>query len=51
MYSSKITGSESEKEDLELQLFDLATISSAANNFSDSNLIGKGGFGPVYKVI
>lgn len=45
----KKRGSETEKEDLELQLFDLATISSATNNFSDSNLIGKGGFGPVYK--
>ncbi|RVW63267.1 Receptor-like serine/threonine-protein kinase SD1-8 [Vitis vinifera] len=42
-------GSEIEKEDLEQQLFDLATISSATNNFSYSNLIGNGGFGLVYK--
>ncbi|KDP38983.1 hypothetical protein JCGZ_00740 [Jatropha curcas] len=35
-------------EDLELPLFDLGTIASATNNFSFTNKIGKGGFGPVY---
>jgi hypothetical protein len=29
----------------------LATILAATNNFSDSNKLGQGGFGPVYKVI
>ncbi|XP_021293805.1 cysteine-rich receptor-like protein kinase 10 isoform X1 [Herrania umbratica] len=29
--------------------FDLATINSATDNFSDSKLLGQGGFGPVYK--
>ncbi|KAL5548116.1 hypothetical protein UlMin_003347, partial [Ulmus minor] len=36
-------------EDIELPLFDLATISSATNNFSPEYEIGAGGFGPVYK--
>ena len=30
---------------------DLATIRSATDEFSDSNKLGKGGFGTVYKVI
>lgn len=42
-------GSDTEKEDLELPLYDLATVTSATNNFSYTNMIGKGGFGPVYK--
>uniref|UniRef100_A0A7N2LU91 non-specific serine/threonine protein kinase n=1 Tax=Quercus lobata TaxID=97700 RepID=A0A7N2LU91_QUELO len=29
--------------------FDLSTILSATNNFSDENKLGEGGFGPVYK--
>jgi len=32
-------------------LFDLPTISTATNGFSDDKKIGKGGFGAVYKVI
>ncbi|KAL7243983.1 hypothetical protein ACSBR1_016244 [Camellia fascicularis] len=38
-----------EEEDLALLLFDLATLSSATNNFSSTNKIGEGGFGPVYR--
>ncbi|CAI0439125.1 unnamed protein product [Linum tenue] len=38
-----------EKDDLELPLFDIAAISVATNNFSLSNVVGEGGFGPVYK--
>lgn len=34
-------------EDLELPLFDLATISDATNNFSFDNKLGEGDFGPV----
>ncbi|KAF5943356.1 hypothetical protein HYC85_017433 [Camellia sinensis] len=29
--------------------FDLSTLSAATDNFSDSNKLGQGGFGPVYK--
>ncbi|XP_021664654.2 G-type lectin S-receptor-like serine/threonine-protein kinase At4g27290 isoform X2 [Hevea brasiliensis] len=37
------------KEDMELPLFDLGTISCATDNFSATNKLGEGGFGPVYK--
>ncbi|EOY12731.1 S-locus lectin protein kinase family protein, putative [Theobroma cacao] len=40
---------EQEKEELELPVFDLATIAKATNNFSSNNQLGQGGFGPVYK--
>ncbi|XP_058210773.1 G-type lectin S-receptor-like serine/threonine-protein kinase At4g27290 isoform X2 [Rhododendron vialii] len=40
-----------QKEELELPLFDLATISKATNNFSEHNKLGEGGFGSVYKGI
>ena len=32
-------------------LFGLGTLKIATKNFSDSNKLGKGGFGPVYKVL
>ena len=34
----------------ELHCFNLTTILTATNNFSDANKLGEGGFGPVYKV-
>ncbi|CAI0375551.1 unnamed protein product [Linum tenue] len=37
------------KDDLELPLFDMPTIALATNSFSLSNVVGEGGFGPVYK--
>jgi len=36
--------------DLELPLFELATIANATDNFSINNKLGEGGFGLVYKV-
>ncbi|KAI3465872.1 hypothetical protein Pfo_022535 [Paulownia fortunei] len=45
----KRQASKKKREDLELPLFDLATIAAATNNFSGENVIGEGGFGPVYK--
>ncbi|KAM3253097.1 G-type lectin S-receptor-like serine/threonine-protein kinase isoform X2 [Capsicum annuum] len=40
---------ESKDEELDLPLFDFATISDATNNFSLKNKLGEGGFGPVYR--
>ncbi|KAI7987259.1 G-type lectin S-receptor-like serine/threonine-protein kinase RKS1 [Camellia lanceoleosa] len=40
----------SDEEKLELPIFDMITIAAATNKFSDTNKIGEGGFGPVYKV-
>nr|CAE45596.1 S-receptor kinase-like protein 3 [Lotus japonicus] len=37
-------------EDIDLAtIFDFSTISSTTNHFSESNKLGEGGFGPVYK--
>ncbi|XP_022753210.1 G-type lectin S-receptor-like serine/threonine-protein kinase At4g27290 [Durio zibethinus] len=46
-----IIGQESCKDNVEVPLFDLASIDAATNSFSQENLIGIGGFGPVYKGI
>ncbi|KAJ4977104.1 hypothetical protein NE237_002210 [Protea cynaroides] len=43
------TVDKSHMDDLELHAFDLATIAMATDNFSVSNKLGEGGFGPVYK--
>lgn len=43
-------GNGGNKEEMDLPLFDLCTITSATNNFSFTNKLGEGGFGPVYKV-
>ncbi|KAK3424089.1 LOW QUALITY PROTEIN: hypothetical protein EUGRSUZ_F00871 [Eucalyptus grandis] len=45
----KSKGSKIKEEDVDLPLFDLATIVNAMNGFSEDSLIGAGGFGPVYK--
>lgn len=39
------------KEEPDLPAFDLPFIAKATDNFSDTNKLGEGGFGPVYKVI
>ena len=43
-------GDEENKNDGSL-FFDLSTLRTATNNFSDTNKLGQGGFGPVYKVL
>ena len=48
--SETFSTNESKDEELDLPLFDFETISHATNNFSLSNKLGEGGFGPVYKV-
>ncbi|KAK3219923.1 hypothetical protein Dsin_013893 [Dipteronia sinensis] len=40
---------ESEKDDMELLIYDLQTIADATDNFAHKNKLGEGGFGPVYK--
>ncbi|XLT31690.1 hypothetical protein HN873_062982, partial [Arachis hypogaea] len=37
------------KESMDLPTFDLSTIVCATDQFSSSNELGKGGYGPVYK--
>ncbi|CAL5351308.1 unnamed protein product [Camellia sinensis] len=39
----------SDKENLELPIFDMVTISRATNSFCCTNKIGDGGFGSIYK--
>ncbi|KAM0952368.1 putative protein kinase RLK-Pelle-DLSV family [Dioscorea sansibarensis] len=39
----------SRKEEVDLPLFDLATIVDATDDFSMENKLGEGGFGPVYR--
>jgi hypothetical protein len=46
----KYCDNEGGKEDMELPIYDLATITNATDNFSNRNKLGEGGFGPVYKV-
>ncbi|KAK1404844.1 Apple domain-containing protein [Heracleum sosnowskyi] len=41
---------ESQKEDLELPLIDLLATEKATNYYSVNNILGEGGFGPVYQV-
>ncbi|XVF04254.1 hypothetical protein REPUB_Repub05bG0066800 [Reevesia pubescens] len=40
---------EREKEEMELPIYNFATIVNATNNFCVKNKLGEGGFGPVYK--
>lgn len=40
----------SQNKNVELPSFRLAKIAKYTNNFSVSNKLGEGGFGPVYKV-
>ncbi|CAJ1956880.1 unnamed protein product [Sphenostylis stenocarpa] len=38
-----------QKEEIDIPIFDLSTIANATNDFSIINKLGEGGFGPVYK--
>ncbi|KAH1143142.1 hypothetical protein GLYMA_12G143000v4 [Glycine max] len=41
----------SKEDDIDLPIFHFLSISNATNQFSESNKLGQGGFGPVYKGI
>ncbi|KAK9089621.1 hypothetical protein Scep_028703 [Stephania cephalantha] len=47
--TNKKTIGKNKRENQELPLIDIATIRVATDNFSDSNKLGQGGFGIVYK--
>lgn len=42
---------ENDNEGIEVPYFEFETIVMATNDFSDANKLGKGGYGPVYKVM
>lgn len=37
-------------EQVDVLIFDLSTIISSTDDFSDANKLGEGGFGSIYKV-
>lgn len=41
---------EDNKKDIDVPYFDLESILVATDNFAETNKLGQGGFGPVYKV-
>ncbi|KAL0406860.1 UNVERIFIED_CONTAM: Receptor-like serine/threonine-protein kinase SD1-8 [Sesamum latifolium] len=49
MTRRKRRAAQKKNEDLESPLFKWATIVAATNNFSRENMVGEGGFGPVYR--
>ena len=42
---------EQDNEGIEVPYFDFESILLATDNFSDANKLGRGGYGPVYKVM
>ena len=49
--SSNANSSASESGNIEITFFVLKTVIAATENFSSTNKLGRGGFGPVFKVI
>ncbi|KAK3199370.1 hypothetical protein Dsin_022785 [Dipteronia sinensis] len=49
MWKKKLRSQGSRKDDTELPIYDLNSVADATNNFSNKNMLGEGGFGPVYK--
>ena len=49
--SSNANSSASESGNIEITFFELNTVIAATENFSSANKLGRGGFGPVFKVI
>ncbi|XP_018722360.2 receptor-like serine/threonine-protein kinase SD1-7 [Eucalyptus grandis] len=47
--SQKGIGNEKNAEDARSPLFSFSSVTAATENFSNSNKLGEGGFGPVYK--
>ncbi|KDO43079.1 hypothetical protein CISIN_1g0405322mg, partial [Citrus sinensis] len=47
--NSKLIERSKKKEVDQLPLFSFSSVSTATNTFSDTNKLGEGGFGPVYK--
>jgi hypothetical protein len=41
---------EGQEEDMDIQFFDLSTITKATDNFLINNKLEESGFGPVYRV-
>ncbi|CAK8535025.1 unnamed protein product [Lathyrus sativus] len=44
-------GTKVKRKEVKLPLFSFVSVSAATNNFSETNKLGEGGFGPVYKGI
>jgi hypothetical protein len=49
-YTDNVIGELSQAKLQELLLYNFEKLAIATNNFHESNKLGQGGFGPVYKV-
>ncbi|XP_062102502.1 G-type lectin S-receptor-like serine/threonine-protein kinase At4g27290 isoform X2 [Humulus lupulus] len=47
--SEKMYQNGGEEEDFELPLFTFSTLATVTDNFSEKNMLGEGGFGPVFR--